>query len=246
MRVTNVQELTTQGPRDSQQDAMRSLQSADGAYYAGIFDGHGRDGKEISISSSQVIPDIATMAKFEPRHDVLNRGNILRQMMMKKSREIAARLLHGGTTATVAVFKESELAVAYLGDSEAFFYPDQGEAIALTDPHTARNQEEVARVKGLGYEIATYGGTKYFGGRLMVSRGIGDDDCGFVSNVAEITYLELPSPGTLVEASDGIWQNSHNEVEQAVRNEAFTDGFLEMLADRNQDNATAIIARIEG
>lgn len=244
MKVVSIKEFTTIGPREEQQDVVCCRQTDDGAYYLGVFDGHGRDGKEISSSSSEIIKDI-TRVEFKPEDDVMNRANVLRQMMQKKSREIISRNLRGGTTATVAVIKQSGLAVAYLGDSEAFFYSDDDDATAMTYPHTAHNSAEVERVKKLSYEVKIIGGTKYFGGRLMVSRAIGDSDCKFVSDDAEITSLTIQSKGTLVVGSDGIWGDSHGAVEKAIRSNYFSEGFLKRLAVTNVDNASAIIVRIE-
>jgi len=232
------------------QDVTATATSDDGAEFFGVFDGHLSWGYQIARLSSEVVQEVATM-QFEPSQDVFDRAGRVKECL----HNINVSLLdmgvrfEGGSTATVGVFKENELAVAYLGDSEAFFYPDEADAIALIKPHTVNNRNEVQRLRDSGVGVSG----KYFinqAGYISVSRAMGDFHYGFVGSDAEITGPTLLSPGTLLIASDGVWGHFYSDIEEIVRNmpestQDLADRLVQEFAFKNKDNASAIVARVE-
>ncbi len=246
MKVVNVAEQAIQGPRSSMHDVTAMATAADGAEYFGIFDGHSKMGFEVASAASEVIRQVAGM-EFEPHHDAVVRANRIKEALTQIGLELdTPDLRKSGSTATVGILKDDRLAVAYLGDSEAFFYPDDGKAISLIHPHTIRNEKEVRRVEGLDYEIFD----DAFDGYIQISRSVGDFNLKFISRDAEIEDFTLPSAGTLVIASDGVWGKNHDDVERIVRSmprspEHLAIELVNGFATRNQDNASAVVARIE-
>lgn len=234
------------GPRVEQQDVCRVSTASDDSHYCGVFDGHGHDGKQIAALSSLIVPELSN-AVFEYSTSAKERAETAADRVREKSKMLGRLALEGGSTATIAIVKENDLAVAYVGDSLAYYYPDLGGAVDLVYPHTVQSFKEVKRVyKSGGEVIGNYFSSK--AGRIMVSRALGDWNYGFISADAEVTDISLKgdmSPGTLVLASDGLWGDDPENVEERVRQHKFNSLYVKQRADKNKDNATAIVVRIE-
>ena len=252
MEIVDLQAFTTPGSLNPEymEDTLSYARADGGAYYLGVFDGHGSEGAEVAELCKSIVDLSAGDDLGESQSDKERSGTVKRYMKSVSS-DVKNRHLRGGSTATVAVVNGAELSVVYLGDSEAYYYPDTGSPIALTGPHTPANQAEVERVNNEGFEVLKVLGVPRFAGRVMISRAIGDGHYPFMSDVADITERRLDSPGTLLIATDGIWgtagtkNDCHDIVEKAIRKQRFNDRLVKRLAKRTQDHATAVIARIE-
>jgi serine/threonine protein phosphatase PrpC len=265
MKIRNIESAKVQGPRAEMQDTLAISRSLDGTYFLGVFDGHNIPDPDRKPRGAEVAE--ATRLVLE---NVEEKYGSLRSVT-KKAIGVAEQLTYthnslpqthslepgdGGTTATIAIVKKSKIAVAYLGDSEAFYYQDDGKIIPLIKPHDTTNLDEVTRVRNLGYHVDDV----YFGitdktSRLAVSRAVGDY-FDFISSDADITVGRLDMPGNLVVATDGVWgdANSHEEVHALFINSAQITNFpmahfalrlVERNAALNDDNASIIVARVE-
>lgn len=253
MEVVQIGKATVQGPRPEMQDEVFVAQKGS-MYYLGVFDGHCDGGEIIAAQTAQAIQE--NIATHAPHQTSLERARIIRRALRSFDRQLRnEQSAHDrGTTATVAVVENNDIAVTYVGDSEAIYYPDSFAAINLTSPHDGTNQNEIDRVKAEGYDVKIIGGTVYFAGELAVSRAVGDHDLPFVSAEAHVNTLNIDYPGTLLVASDGVWGSSEfikEEVEKVIREGDRVDCrilaqmLVETFADLTYDNASAIVARIE-
>lgn len=247
MRIKSVETFTTQGPRPNMQDVAVKRLTEDRTWYLGVFDGHGEDGYEVARAASSVV-EATAREPFDRLADVDYRSDYIKYGLGIISTQMRRVFFGSGSTATVLTVRGRAVSAVHLGDSEAYFYPYEDDAVALIRPHTVENEAEVNRVQSLG--CVALQRTGYFARRdltdkLQISRAVGDHYAPYVSHDAEKSYYEVSKPGILVVASDGLWGDMHDEVETAVRRGSFSQAFVEQCALRTEDNATAIVAHLE-
>jgi protein phosphatase 1K len=243
MKVVAIYEASAMGDRKSMQDVMCSKIVGDTAYL-GVFDGHGESGGEVAEEAASLFQE--RIEQSDPGLDFKSKLGVV----ISCFEDAATRMkdlpiaLASGTTATVALVEEGQLAIAYVGDSEAVYYPDKGEPIKLVEPHSKNNQKEVARCERLGYPLKA----KYFGGELAVSRALGDTELPFVISTPDIYQIQIEQPGTLVLASDGVWgpaaRSNHMAVQKVEALGRLPIALVAVGSQRTKDNASAIVTRI--
>ncbi|XP_054544196.1 protein phosphatase 1K, mitochondrial isoform X1 [Talpa occidentalis] len=165
---------------------------------------------------------------------------------------VAATLLTSGTTATVALLRDSiELVVASVGDSRAILCR-KGKAVKLTIDHTPERKDEKERIKKCGGFVAWNSlGQPHVNGRLAMTRSLGDLDLKASGVIAEPETkrikLHHADDSFLVLTTDGInfMVNSQeicdfvnqchdpNEAAHAVTEQAIQYG--------TEDNSTAVV-----
>lgn len=145
----------------------------------GVFDGHG--GSECANFVSNELPPLVLHypeLAVNPR-EALTRGiSEVEDRWLKKVEKNEVEEIEGGTTLVLALFVDTTLYIAHVGDSEAVLCRSN-KAVPLTSPHNpSKNPKEGVRVKDSGGRI--------FSGRLGhpvlspslvsigVSRAIGD------------------------------------------------------------------------
>ncbi len=248
MQVRQSFTASTQGFRPEMQDMVLREKGSGETHYFGVFDGHGNYGELLARKAAGAVQEVVRSAPTDG--NALDRAKAVRDGLRALHKAISYENISrgSGTTASVVVVKKDKLAVAYLGDSEAVYYPDDRPAIRLTRPHNTSNVREVLRVEGMGFRIL-HG---YFGGRIAISRAIGDLEHKFITPEAEIETLDFALPGTLVVASDGVWGSgvdNHDAVESMIREAndlaICTNRIVEVFAQQTHDNASAVVARIE-
>ncbi|XP_047448518.1 protein phosphatase 1F [Mugil cephalus] len=187
---------------------------ADRAYYA-VFDGHG--GVEaaayaathlhVALGKLEILQsDTATALKsaFIRTDDMFRR---------KAKRE----RLRSGSTGVVVLIQGQELAVAWLGDSQAILVR-KGQVVTLMDPHKPEREDEKQRIEDLG-GCLTFMGCWRVNGTYAVSRAIGDfDQKPYVSGDADCSTTPLwGDEDYVLLACDGFFDTvKHSEVPQLV------------------------------
>lgn len=134
--------------------------------------------------------------------------------------ELAQQGIPDGTTATVVIVNGDQIVAANVGDSHCYFFPGSAgsEPQRLTADHRveAATEAELSRVKNAGGRIARatasdgktpIGPERLYPGGLMMTRSLGDADSSKAAiPEPEVSTLAYPvDGGTLVLASDGIW-----------------------------------------
>lgn len=225
-------------------------ESANDIYYFGVFDGHGSRGLEVAEFAASAISSF--VSQKSPKN-IRAAAKGLREELKRTHQTLATDEIaqYSGTTATVVAAKGGKLAVAYVGDSEAVYYPDGQPANILTKPHTTYHDEEVKRVNSMGYFVQ---GSYFASGDKLIamSRAIGDFDRPFIVAEADVKLLRISRPGTLVVASDGVWSASRayeKNINRMVRStsdyQAFADEAAQLMSKMTGDNASLVVARLE-
>lgn len=172
------------------------------AYYA-VFDGHGgvdaatyaSTHLHVALAKQETLQsDVATAFKAAFKHtDDMFKGKAKRER------------LRSGTTGVVALIQGQQLAVAWLGDSQAVLVRG-GQAVTLMDPHKPEREDEKQRIEDLGGCI-TFMGCWRVNGTYAVSRAIGDfDQKPYVSADADCSVTQLQGDEDLVLlACDGFF-----------------------------------------
>ncbi|XP_032591805.1 protein phosphatase 1L isoform X2 [Drosophila grimshawi] len=120
-----------------------------------------------------------------------------------------------GTTALIAIVKDSKLIVANVGDSRGVMFDARGIAIPLSFDHKPQQVRERKRIHDAGGFIA-FRGVWRVAGVLATSRAMGDyplKDKNLVIATPDILTFELNDhkPRFLILASDGLWDTFSNE-----------------------------------
>ena len=169
---------------------------AKGAYFYGLFDGHGgREAAEFAANNlPKAISDrlIAT-ANYEDAYIAS-----YRQLQM----DMKPWCVYVGTTSVIAVIEGKTLTVANVGDSRCVICRD-GVAERLSVDHKPDLPEETAYIQSKGGFVRE----GRVGGMLAVSRALGDGFLGdAVNSTPSIKRIELKETDSfLILACDGVW-----------------------------------------
>ncbi len=145
-------------------------------------------------------------------------------------------------TFTVAVLEGTRISHAQIGDSRAYWFPDDGPGVQLTvDDSIAQQQIS----EGVAKEVAETGEFAH-----AITKWLGRDSQDFVPSVG---FLDITGPGWLLACSDGLWNYASEPTALAAQIAAAraTDPVgiaLELVAFANaaggHDNITAALARV--
>ncbi|XP_078079809.1 protein phosphatase Mn(2+)-dependent 1K-like [Mustelus asterias] len=177
-KIANIGCISQIGKRRENEDRFSIAELSGGLFCFAVFDGHG--GTEAAEICSRYI------GHYIQRN--LRKETDLEKVLLNSFLQIDSdfiqnayslkegTLLTSGTTATVALLKETLLVVASVGDSPAILCRE-GKAKQLTDDHTPRRRDEQKRIKECGGFIDwNSAGDPYVNGRLAMTRSIGDVD----------------------------------------------------------------------
>ncbi|KAG7459026.1 hypothetical protein MATL_G00226860 [Megalops atlanticus] len=176
------------GRRKENEDRLRIFQMTDSILYFAVFDGHGGSQAADFCHKymERYIKDL--VAKEENLELVLTKAflEIDKALASHVHFSADASLQTSGSTATVALLRDSvELVVGSVGDSRALLCR-KGEAIKLTVDHTPERKDERKRIKKSGgYVLWNSLGQPHINGRLAMTRSIGDLDLKAVGVIAE-------------------------------------------------------------
>ncbi|KAA1425595.1 protein phosphatase 2C domain-containing protein [Nocardioides antri] len=145
-------------------------------------------------------------------------------------------------TCTIAVLEGTRISHAQIGDSRAYWFPDDGPAVKLTvDDSIAQQQIS----EGVAKEVAETGEFAH-----AITKWLGRDSHDFVPTVG---FLDIEGPGWLLACSDGLWNYASDPAALAAQIAAAGpanpgDLALRLVAFANaaggHDNITAALARV--
>ncbi|XP_039270981.2 protein phosphatase 1F-like [Styela clava] len=184
-------------------NALLDIKDMPHTQYYGVFDGHG--GLDASVYSSKFLH--LRLAQHELfKTDV---QQALKDTILQLDKDYCDKSqrdnLRSGTTAVIAVIRENNLYVAWIGDSQAVLVRD-GNPVQLMEPHKPDREDEKHRIEELGGCVIWFGAWRV-NGTLSVSRAIGDADYKpFVCGDADTTMKEFNNTEDyLCLACDGFW-----------------------------------------
>jgi protein phosphatase 2C family protein 2/3 len=172
---------------------------------------------------------------------------------------LSAHLDYSGCTLCVCLCTRSTLLVANLGDSRVVMSRKGGKMQQVTKKdHVAKDDKERQRIEESGGFVNAEG---YLGGKVQVSRAIGDIDSDTGNKIVGLSSdpdlskfpLDIESDEFIIMACDGLWevfslQGAVNFVREALKR---TKGDLSKATDelvkkaielKTTDNVTVIIA----
>eukprot|EP00658_Telonema_sp_P-2_P021598 TRINITY_DN18608_c0_g1_i2.p1 TRINITY_DN18608_c0_g1~~TRINITY_DN18608_c0_g1_i2.p1 ORF type:complete len:345 (-),score=57.89 TRINITY_DN18608_c0_g1_i2:172-1080(-) len=231
------------GARNTMEDRTTCYIQENHAFF-GVYDGHGGTAaaehcqeclhkhltKEMNHQWNQQLP----LLRANDAECIQKISHCIREAFVISDREflISHPRPQGGTTAVVAVILNGVVVVGNVGDSRAVLCRG-GRAIPLSQDHTPKRPDEVARIEAVGGRVVA-DEVVVNGEEFCLTRSIGDKDvkvpAGWdfrdqsapqvVTSEPEVSITELVADDDfIVLASDGIWDRMSNEhVVQYVMN----------------------------
>jgi serine/threonine protein phosphatase PrpC len=212
-----------------------------GSLVVGVFDGHG--GSIVSDHAAAHALDLIGMGILRGHRGATLWRSVFTQLDVDSRR--------CGSTATLLLVTDAELAAAWVGDSRAIVVSADGWR-PLTEDHRLENTEERRRVVAAGASIvppyAVDPKTEY---GLMVTRALGDRDLRRIGIVAEPdtrTVAIAAGDVGFIAATDGLWDVVTNAEAAAVCRAEAPDAAAKRLVDMvtmrdGRDNVSVVVGR---
>lgn len=203
--------VTQIGQRRENEDRFNIGMLTDNVMYFAVYDGHGGTAAADFCDKYMAKYIVKCLSQEEDLEIVLTKAfyetdkEFTRQVHLSKN----ASFLSSGTTATVALLRDSiELVVASVGDSRAILCR-KGNHKRLTEDHTPERKDERERIKKCGGFVSWNSlGQPHVNGRLAMTRSIGDLALKSVGVIAEPetrrVKLQHGDDAFLVLTTDGI------------------------------------------
>lgn len=229
-----------QGGRSHMEDNFFLVRRGVSDYFGGVFDGH--RGREASKIAAEKMPGVFF-------------GNIKKRLspvrsLIKSFTDISDMVKNEmiGCTAVVFFKKGKEIWVANAGDGRMVEVRKNG-VVQITRDHRLKNEKEKARIlKSGGLIHPPYVFRGEYG--LMPTRSLGDKyfrPVGIISR-PEIFRRKINGVGYVL-ATDGLWDNLHNEmIAEIIKGTETTQQAAELMINRhltfsNTDNVAIIVIR---
>ncbi|XP_078656328.1 uncharacterized protein LOC144902694 [Branchiostoma floridae x Branchiostoma belcheri] len=191
--------------KNSMEDRHFMFKHRNGAFVAGVCDGHGGD-----FCSDFVARDLPENLSAEMDNHT-DHETALRRAIRETDRELCSRLVgrwkKAGTTAVISLITGSEIITAWVGDSQAVLVRPNTEGIPLVTLHRCTSETERERIKKAGGTVTCHKGQFRLNGALSVSRSLGDTEYRpGLTAVPEVTHTQLTGTEEyLVLGSDGFF-----------------------------------------
>ena len=215
-----------------------------------VYDGHG--GYQVANCLKEKFPQKLAQAlvdvDFDDEKKVKER---IRNAFIEFDSEIKDRILcvssYVGSTAIIALSRDSKTYLAHVGDSRAILVDHNGELLMATNDHDGHNQSEVHRITNLGGWVSE-GTIPRVSGSLAVTRAFGDycfktylgeyRSDWYVSVIPKISVFNRGksspvapcdssrgeiSPVFLLLASDGLWNDKYKDSLNVIKMIAMTE-----------------------
>jgi hypothetical protein len=245
----------------STEDRISIEQLIDGCDYFAVFDGH--SGQEVAHRCKTELAGRLRSALTSAGPGVLTNAEALRTLLQTTfidfnkylaSPAVFKSIDDSGSTATVALITQSNIVLAYLGDSPCFMLdPANGHILQRMGKHEPSDAVEVARIEQAGgFVEVDESGIPRVDGSLAVSRAFGDFSLSMKSGKLDhsgdwtkmkitahpdVMIWERPAQGILAIMSDGLVEGDttlFKPIEEVSR--TIYDGLVEHA---NNLNATA-------
>mmetsp|Transcript_16093 Transcript_16093/g.40948 ORF Transcript_16093/g.40948 Transcript_16093/m.40948 type:complete len:382 (+) Transcript_16093:98-1243(+) len=214
-------------PESPNQDSWMVLKVESDVSIYGVFDGHGKQGHDISNYVKDTLPKLILKdERFKTKHMkemLMDSFKKVQQLVAAQDRAKKFNAQMSGTTATLVVHDHTQgkLTIAHVADSTCVLGSvkdaESGEGKALTRDHKPNLSEERARIEKAGGRVVFDGYANHRvyakNGRypgLNMSRCLGDlmghADAG-CSCEPEVSVHEIqPKDKILLLCSDGVWE----------------------------------------
>jgi len=215
----------------------------------GVFDGHGRQGHDISNFVKEFLPKLIVSDPAFHSGDMqgalLNGFLRTQELIESETRDKRLDAAASGTTCTLAIHRDKKLWVANVGDSRCVIAKPSGESFKAIDAcrdHKPDLPEERERIISMGGVVMKppmdvnhrvyVKGFRFPG--LAMSRALGDL-IGYhragISAVPEINEFDLDGDESLLLCSDGVWEFlSSSDAVDLVEQELKANDSLHMQA----------------
>eukprot|EP01127_Copromyxa_protea_P014527 TRINITY_DN4067_c0_g1_i1.p1 TRINITY_DN4067_c0_g1~~TRINITY_DN4067_c0_g1_i1.p1 ORF type:complete len:334 (-),score=47.94 TRINITY_DN4067_c0_g1_i1:91-1092(-) len=203
VRRTRIGWADTQGKRATMEDQI-VVSGHEKFDLVAVFDGH--NGTDVSIWAGHVIGQYLEKLL---QNDV-EPGEALKQAMKQTNESVRSNNVKGGSTGLAAVVMEDDIIVANVGDCRMIQWRN-GEVTRITKDHKPNDEEERARIEGLGGQITSTelpNGTMSYrvNGILAVARALGDFSLEpYITAEPDIFHTDIGEGEYIVIACDGIW-----------------------------------------
>lgn len=233
-----------------------------GEILIGVFDGHGEKGGEASKLASSIMKQ-SLLRRLET-----NNGVTLKTIMVSSFAETSQKLSMSdcgktsGTTATVAIIKNNECIVGYVGDSCGVLYQKglmKLNARYILQPH----RPGICKIEDT--RIKAYGGLCHDGyvvdqvsrkKGIAITRTLGDIDMlinGCISEPEILSFRILNRDVAFVMATDGLWDSvgvnvksiaSVIESNLSKNVERLCDSISKLAGEQPFDDCTVIVVKL--
>ena len=215
----------------------------------GVFDGHGRQGHDVSNFVKDILPKLIVSDPAFHSGDMQGAllNGFLKTQELIESETCNKRLdaSASGTTCTLVIHKEKKLWVANVGDSRCVIAKPNGDSFQVFDAcrdHKPDIPEERERILSMGGVVIKppmdvnhrvyVKGFRFPG--LAMSRALGDL-IGYhragISAVPEIHEFDIDGDESLILCSDGVWEFfSSSDAVSLIDNELKANDSLHMHA----------------
>lgn len=201
------------GYKNPSEDRIMVHEDMNGNKIYAVFDGHSGQ-RCVSLVSETLPKNVMGMLSLEREATPERIAEILKEQFenMEELCNHVIKYFDGGTTAVVSVVTKTHIITAHIGDSPALLFSREGEYLASTPEHDARNPSEIHRVESEG---GWFGPNEQVGdnrlyGSLSVTRAFGD------------TIYKINEKGLTAVPEITIWERKPNTFLAL-----FTDSFTE-------------------
>ena len=244
--------LTSQGPRNYNEDRYCIQAINRGHFVVAVFDGHG--GKDCAEMCAQLMPGILReLIVFHPADE----STVIRQLY-KKLDELALSkgYVTQGCCAAIALIGKQRTWFSNCGDSMiACKMKSHKEALLVSEEHKVENEKE--RIAELGGIITYWDGCARVFGSLNIGRSIGDHSLKkYVISDPYIASAKTMDLDWICLASDGLWdvctaERYNNDFEEAMKASASTSDAIGKVMQQayqrgSTDNMTVVHCTMHG
>jgi len=195
-----------------------------------VFDGHSGQ-RCVSLVSETLPKNIMghLSLKYEATPEQI--GELLKDHFggMEELCNQVIRYFDGGTTAVVSVVTKTHIITAHVGDSPALLFSKEGEYLASTLEHDAKNPSEVLRVEAEGgwFGVNEQLGDNRLYGTLSITRAFGD------------TIYKVSEKGLIAVPEITIWERKPNTY-LALFSDSFTEKEIDNLRGDRDSNGNLL------
>ncbi|MCF7900409.1 protein phosphatase 2C domain-containing protein [Candidatus Babeliales bacterium] len=242
--LKNIRGLNAKSCYPNQDRAL--VKGKDGKCFFGVFDGHGKDGADIS----EYVSENFFQSLLETR-----RLSLAAETMQKNlDKDGKAQL--SGTTAIVGLLDERLLTIGNIGDSRLLYVRDN-KILFTTKDHKLSDEKEIERIYDNGGWIEGHYVMTEFSRGLAMTRSLGDvlaHTNNIVSADPTLYQVHVQPGDKMVIASDGLWDVLTNKDVLYIINEFSGVTSLKTVAEHlvkyarilnSKDDITVICTLVE-
>lgn len=220
---------------------------------AGVFDGHG--GSEISnILAKELGGYLVKELNSKLKSD---NPQVVSQMLVQAFSHfddlLRAKKVRSGSTMTLVLITKDKIYSANLGDSRTLIFTPDENILLETKDHKPSDPTEKERIIAAGGNVINVWSVERVNGNLSLSRAFGDfgitekplGSTYYISNVADVSYIERNQPVYILLACDGIWDVFNSKDLVGMVSQAYNcNAIIKSAYNRgSRDNMTVMLLK---